>query len=135
MIGHILCAIDGSSASLNVMANATLIAIGLGAQLTAVWACVPESNNVLPFQKRPLCAAIPVLGSAAGIAIRHGYEGVRTVQVKGLDAASAISDYANRNDVDLILVGSTGLTRARHTVLGSTALTLLRQSSIPVSII
>lgn len=134
-VRHILCAVDGSSASLSAMAIATQTAKGLGAQLTAVWACAAGSVGSTPSQRPPLCAAVPVLESAARIAIRHGYEGVRTVQITGRDVASVISDYAEANDVDLILAGSTGLTGAERTVFGSTAIALLRHSLVPVSIV
>lgn len=49
--------------------------------------------------------------------------------------ARTIVEYADDNDVDLVVVGSHGRTGASRVLLGSVAETVVRRSSVPVTVV
>ena len=49
--------------------------------------------------------------------------------------AKTIVDYAERNDVDIITIGSHGRTGASRVLLGSVAETVVRRSPVPVTVV
>jgi nucleotide-binding universal stress UspA family protein len=67
-------------------------------------------------------------------AAAHGAEGlvVRHVEDRGISAAAVILDYAERNDMDLIVMGTHGRRGLSHMLLGSVAEEVVRQAHCPV---
>ncbi|BDC19015.1 universal stress protein [Acidianus sp. HS-5] len=51
------------------------------------------------------------------------------------DPASAILEYANKNNVDLIVTGSRGLSSLKRVFLGSVSTRLVQEAKIPVMVI
>jgi nucleotide-binding universal stress UspA family protein len=68
------------------------------------------------------------------VAAAHGAEGlvVRHVEDRGISAAAVILDYAERNDMDLIVMGTHGRRGLSHMLLGSVAEEVVRQARCAV---
>lgn len=60
---------------------------------------------------------------------------VKTESREGYRAAETISDYAQNNRVDLIVIASHGYTGMKRLMLGSVALEVLHESHVPVLLI
>ncbi|MCE5262390.1 MAG: universal stress protein [Deltaproteobacteria bacterium] len=60
---------------------------------------------------------------------------VKTESLEGYRAAETISDYAQNNGVDLIVIASHGYTGMKKLMLGSVALEVLHESHVPVLLI
>ena len=60
---------------------------------------------------------------------------VKTESREGSDPAGTISDYAQKNGVDLIVIATHGYTGLKKMMLGSVALGILHESQIPVLLI
>ena len=73
----------------------------------------------------------------AGVESRLAAEGikVKTVALDGKQAADAITDYANKNGVDMIVLGTHGHTELKKMMLGSVTLEVLHDSHVPVLLI
>ncbi|MCE5263878.1 MAG: universal stress protein [Deltaproteobacteria bacterium] len=73
----------------------------------------------------------------ADVESRLAYEGikVKTVSLEGNRPSDTISDYAQNNGVDLIVIASHGYTGLKKLMLGSVALGVLHDSRIPVLLI
>ena len=74
-----------------------------------------------------------ILESAEAIAADHGRE-IRTTMREG-HAVKTIVSHAERNDIDHIVLGSTGQTGAKRVLLGSVAESVLRRAPCPVTVV
>lgn len=74
-----------------------------------------------------------VLESAEAIAADHGRK-IRTAMQEG-HAAKTIMSYAEANDIDHIVLGSTGQTGAKRILLGSVAESVIRRAPCPVTVV
>lgn len=74
-----------------------------------------------------------VIDSVRGIAADRGRE-IRTDVTEG-HAAKTIIAYAADNDIDHVVIGSTGRTGARRLLLGSVAETVVRRAPCPVTVV
>ena len=70
---------------------------------------------------------------AAATAI--GMKDVAVVDVKSRDVAHTIMDYAEKNGIDLIVMGASGMGRIKSFVIGSVSAEVLRKSVCPVTIV
>jgi len=68
---------------------------------------------------------------------RLGNEGitVKTEVVEHKRPAPAVTDYATKNGIDLIVIATHGYTGLKKLVLGSAALSILHDSHVPVLLI
>ncbi|MCE5262392.1 MAG: universal stress protein [Deltaproteobacteria bacterium] len=73
----------------------------------------------------------------ASVQSRLASEGieVKTESLEGNDPADTVSEYAQDNGVDLIVIASHGYTGLKKLMLGSVALGILHESHIPVLLI
>jgi nucleotide-binding universal stress UspA family protein len=73
----------------------------------------------------------------AGVKSRLSSEGldVKTESVESNGPSHTITDYAQKNGVDLIVIATHGYTGMRKMMLGSTALKVLHESNVPVLLI
>lgn len=55
-----------------------------------------------------------------------------TVQERGISASNAIVEYASKNDIDLVVLGTHGRRAPAHLLLGSVAEEVVRTASCPV---
>ncbi len=60
---------------------------------------------------------------------------VKTESLEGNRPAEAISDYARKNDIDLIVLATHGYTGLKKLMFGSVALSILHDSHIPILLI
>jgi nucleotide-binding universal stress UspA family protein len=63
-----------------------------------------------------------------------GVADVRTVRRPGTPAATVV-DYAEDNDVDAVVVGTSGRTGLRRLLFGSVAETVARRAPVPVTVV
>ena len=72
-----------------------------------------------------------------GIESQLAYEGikVKTESVEGNRPADTITEYAEKNGMDMIIIGTHGYTGLKNLMLGSVAFGVLHQSHIPVLLI
>jgi len=73
----------------------------------------------------------------AGVESRLAAEGikVKTVSLEGQRVANVITDYANKNGIDMIVLGTHGYTGLKKMMLGSITLEVLHDSHVPVLLI
>ncbi len=130
MFKKILVAIDGSKSSTNALEAAAELAAGSGGKLHILHVVremqVPLTPGLMDAYEKLQRQRHDVLNSAGEQLINQAK---RSVEAKGLDAvetdigsgdpASAIVDYAARNKVDLIVMGSRGLGQVEGMLMGS----------------
>lgn len=143
-IDQIVAATDLSDASLPAVDRAFLVAAGTGARLTLLHALGLDALGSLQAlvggdetaalareltdRQREALAAL-----AAEPARHHGV--TAGVRVEAGSAMSAITDYADGADADLIVVGAHGSGFVHRFVFGSTASRLVRRSRRPVLVV
>ena len=122
----ILCPLDFSAASAGLVAYAAALATATGAELRLLHVCEPQEAPAarLPGATAPLPCAERLDGLRAA-AERAGVAHVHTGIVRG-EAAPAIVAEANRQQVDLIVIGAHGQTGIARFLMGTTAEIVLR---------
>jgi len=133
-IETILCPTDLSEASVNSVPLATHFARLHGADLHLVHvhllhAMSPVEDDV-PFPGEEAARAA-LEASAGGISWNQVIHRVE----RGINAAPTIIDYADANDVDLIVIGSHGRRGFRRLMLGSVTAEVVRYARRPVLVV
>ncbi len=143
MYKKILVPLDGSKLAESVLPHMESIASGCGAQdvifLRVVEPInVPISDGVYAFgaeywkqlESNSIAAAESYLGQLVS---RAKYDGInlRSEVITG-KAADIIAEYATKNEVDLIIIATHGLSGVSRWVLGSVADKVLRSACVPV---
>ena len=141
---NIMVAVDGSDASFKALDFAADLASKYGSKLWLVHVVqsreIPEGlkqwARVEHVQSPPewlLEEAIAenVLTAAADRARAHGVKSVEGVSENG-DVARCIIDAVRRHSVDVVVMGTRGLTGLKHVVLGSVAERTIRHASCAV---
>jgi nucleotide-binding universal stress UspA family protein len=138
-LSHILVTSDLSSEALRPCTPVATLARALGARITLLH--VTEDLPIAPLAATGEVLLLPNDLQERMKAAREQLEKQRGLfpgleveveVVSGMDAAHAILEYAEENDVDLIALSTHGRTGFRHLVLGSVAEKLLRHSTVPV---
>ncbi|AUV83470.1 universal stress protein UspA [Salinigranum rubrum] len=138
---RILIAIDGSEPSekaldfaLDRHADADLVAVAV---LDPTAYVQGSADLILPdtesWREDAEEGVKAVLESAADRAGTHGID-LETEMVYGAPARSIV-EYADDHDVDQIIVGSHGRDGVSRVLLGSVAETVVRRSSVPVTVV
>lgn len=137
MYNLILVPVDGSENSMRAAKHAVGLAKKFNSKLIALHAidmrvmkAYEGSSQVLAQLKR---FGEQYLNDATGMA-REVNVKVETILQEGLPA-DVIVDEAERRGVDLIVMGTRGLTGAKRVILGSTAEQVIRWAECPVLII
>ena len=140
MLSRILVPVDGSDNSLRALDHAIFLAKSTGAGVTAM--NVIESPPTVYIESQKLIDDIMVkyrtesakiLDRCKQIAEKAGVK-IETVIAEG-DAASNITGYAQKEDFDLIIIGSRGLGKFKEMVLGSVSNKVLHHSKASVLIV
>lgn len=130
MINRILVPTDGSSASDRAVALAAELAVKHGASLYLLnvirdMQLPPELKKMAKVENIGQArqdvlefVAEKVIGDAERRAKRKGVKAVRKATGQG-DPASTISKYAQRNKIDLVVMGTRGLGSVKGMLLGS----------------
>ncbi len=130
MFKNILVAIDGSKASTNALEAAAELSAKFGAELHILHVVremqVPLNPGLMEAYEKLQRQRHDVLSSAGEQLINQAK---RSVEARGIgavetdigsgDPASAIVDYAARNKIDLIVIGSRGLGQVKGMLMGS----------------
>jgi nucleotide-binding universal stress UspA family protein len=134
MYDHILVPVDGSSAAADAVDHAASLAAIHGAELHLVHVVEPQVaadaagvDIVSVLEESGREALADAEASAASV----GVETVTTELLEG-QAHREIVEYAETNDVDLIVMGTHGRTGLGRLLLGSVAENVVRTSPVPV---
>jgi nucleotide-binding universal stress UspA family protein len=84
-------------------------------------------KSILPLKEETAIAYVEKLGKEAGVK-------VEPVFLKGIPAEK-ILEYAEESNIDLVVMGTQGLTDVKRFLIGSMAENVLRHSKVPVMII
>lgn len=139
MVKHIMVGVDGSKASLEAARYAQGLAEQLGARMTLVFALEPPqvipvgplSGYVMtapPPSEEDVARAREVLASITGE--RPNVPTDSRVEIG--KPADALVDLAEQLSVDLLVVGSRGLSAGRRLMLGSVSDRVAHHASVPV---
>ena len=140
MYQNILIATDGSKTALKAAEHGINIARSCGARVFVVnvidfkafskvsknstWTKMYEQLNSTGLE---MLSSVEGLGEAAGISVeKFVLEG---------NPAQVIVNFASENSIDLIVMGTVGLTGWKHTLLGSVAEKVVRTSICPVTVV
>ncbi len=137
-IQRVLCPVDFSEMSDKALHHAAAVARWYGAELHVLHAIVPMIPPPIPLGAA-LPVAIPEESQGAAEHSLHqlvlcaglGLGGVREV-VRAGAAVGAIDDYAREQQIDLIVLGTHGLSGLEHLLLGSVAERVLHYAPCPV---
>ncbi|MDF1534639.1 MAG: universal stress protein [Methanosarcinaceae archaeon] len=140
MYRNILIAMDGSKTALKAAKHGINIAKSCGAKVYAMnvidfktfskipkystWARMYEQSNTTGLE---ILSYVDELGKAAGVAVEK-------VVLEG-NPAQVIVNFASGNSIDLIVIGTVGLTGWKHALLGSVAEKVVRTSICPVTVV
>ncbi|MFB6102665.1 MAG: universal stress protein [Haloplanus sp.] len=140
MYDRILIPTDGSEQATNAVKTGLSLAAELGATVHVLYV-------VEEFESR----IEPITGEQEALSEQyheHGEEVVSEVaaaaESAGVDCVTAVADgvvhreierYVDENDIDLIVMGSRGLTNVEKVILGSTANKIIRTLDVPTTVV
>jgi nucleotide-binding universal stress UspA family protein len=137
---RILIATDGSKAAKNAVDFGIKFAIKYDAKIYAVYVI-----NVTAYEKVNLGNwSSETLQTFNKVAHRETSYVVEKAKSSGLDAepiilkgtaAEKILDFANKNDIDMIILGSLGKSGIEHFTLGSVSEKIVRYAKVPVLVV
>ncbi len=127
MYGKILVAYDGSIFAKNAVEHAVAIAKAFKAALYVITVATDPSQVSIDTARR-------IAQEAAKIIEASGYT-TEEVAVRSGVPASEILNYAEEKGVDLIVMGSRGLSTIQRIVLGSVSLAVVSKSRVPVLVV
>ena len=141
-IRSILIATDGSDNVKNAVNWGVGLAKASGAKVTALYAVPPAGVGVAvrgEMWAKALEGHLKEEGDKAtayvvDIGNKEGVE-VECVIIDGKPPANGIVDFAAENNIDLIVMGTLGLTGLTHILLGSVAENVVRHAKRPVLVI
>lgn len=138
----VLCAIDGSRASVRAVDFAVGMAVKFGAEVRfiTVTTVTPDSAAKSPFWDTRLFDAGETLIAreqehAMKVAAANGLENASCVTVNGRDIATAIVAYAQDKGFDHIVMGSLGHSALERLLTGSVVDDILNQPHPPVTVV
>ena len=132
---NILTPVDGSAPSLRAVELAAKLTTGLNSKLTilAVHQYIVGRKVTTDVQSQE--DVDHLLKSSRSTATSFGLKDVTAVELKSRDVAHTIVDYAEKNGIDLIVMGAAGLGNIKSFVIGSVSADVLRKSVCPVTIV
>ena len=132
---HILTPVDGSAPSLRAVELAAKLTNGLNSKLTilAVHQYIVGRKATTDIQSQE--EVNQLLKSSKSTAVSFGLKDVTAVELKSRDVAHTIVDYAEKNGIDLIVMGAAGLGNIKSFVIGSVSADVLQKSVCPVTIV
>ena len=105
-MNHIMCPFDGSDPASRALQLAIVLAESLDARLTIliVSEYIVGRHDVMDVWSEPELKVI--LDHANDIIVKTGYANVSIVEERSRDAAFTVVDYAERNKVELVVIGA-----------------------------
>ncbi|MDW0194326.1 MAG: universal stress protein [Nitrososphaeraceae archaeon] len=148
-VRRILVAVDGSKPSIDAVTQALDIAKKLGAELIALYVVSPDIRY--HYLEDTITPKLPeALKDVLMIAMQRGEKHVdkvrqmarqKNIRVKtdvivGISSVvKEIVDYAHKNKIDMIVVGSRGLSGIKKMLLGSVASGVVTYANCPVLVV
>ncbi len=141
MISKILVPIDGSENSIRALNHGSFLSSNLKAKLTILY--ILEVPPFVYIQSQKLVNSImnslekesnEILETAKNHTKKYNVE-PETVFLEGGNIGSIIIDYSEKNNFDLIVIGSRGKGKFKHALLGSVSHRVLHHSKNPVLIV
>jgi len=137
----ILVPIDGSENSLRALRHALYLSSNLGSKLVVLY--ISESPPVVYVQSQKIIDSInnTLTDNAKKIfenvdSEAQNYKAVyETVMLKGQPVAILIKDYADKNDIDIIVIGSRGHGKVKTAITGSVAQDVFHRTKKPILIV
>ncbi|WP_051718915.1 universal stress protein [Hymenobacter sp. IS2118] len=128
----ILCPLDFSAASAEVVTVAAALAVATGAELRLLHVCEPQEapDNPRPGEAAPSdrVACAERLNGLRTVAEQAGAGRVQIGIVRGEAAAEIVAE-ASRQQADLIVIGAHGCTGITRFLMGTTAEIVLRTAA------
>lgn len=134
-MNHIMCPFDGSDPASRALQLAIVLAKSLEARLTVliVSEYIVGRHDVMEVWSEPELKVIQ--DHANGIIAKTGYANVAIMEERSRDAAFTIVDYAERNKIELIVIGASGKNTVKRFLLGSVSNDVVRKAHCPVTIV
>ncbi|MFN0190967.1 MAG: universal stress protein [Aestuariivirga sp.] len=132
---HILSPTDGSEHSLQVVALAAQFAVGMNCRLSILVVkqyIIGRSAVVEMWTQEEI---EDVSERTLKIAQAEGFDKTEFIELRARDIAHAILDFAEKNEIDHIVIGTAGRTGMAKFLLGSTTTEVLKKSFCPVTIV
>lgn len=140
MYRNILIATDGSKTALKAAEHGIDIARSCGAKVYAMnvidfktFSKVPKDSTWVQMYEQLNATGLEMLSSVEGLG-KAAEVAVEKVVLEG-NPAQVIVKFASENSIDLIVMGTVGLTGWKHTLLGSVAEKVVRTSRCPVTVV
>lgn len=147
MYQKILTGVDGSSESMKALREAIALAKVLNASLDVLFVIPPQiytqfaERDVVIRQSDGTDQRISMLqkeenelsDSIRAMATEEGYE--VSIHTRVGDAVEGLVEFSSSNNIDLIIVGSSGKGMADRLILGSVSTGVVHQSRVPVLVI
>ena len=132
---HILTPVDGSGPSFRAVELAAKLANGLKSKLTILVVrqyIVGRKVTVGVFSQEDVDG---LLKKSREAAMAMGMKDAAVAEAKSRNVAQMIVDYAEKNEIDLIVMGASGMGSIKSFVIGSVSAGVLRKSPCPVTIV
>ena len=137
---NILIATDGSKTALKAAGHGINIAKSCGANVFVVnvidfkaFSKVPKDSTWTKMYEQLNATSLEMLSSVEGLGKEAGIV-VEKAVLEG-NPAQVIVNFASEHSIDLIVMGTVGLTGWKHTLLGSVAEKVVRTSICPVTVV
>ena len=144
MYKKVLVPLDGSALAECALSHVkTLVKDGSAGEVTLLnivkvdisWADVHDNQlNINAIRKTLFIASRKYLADVESRLISEGVR-VKTEALESNRPANAITDYAQKNGMDMIVIATHGYTGMKKLMLGSVALSVLHDSHVPVLLI
>jgi nucleotide-binding universal stress UspA family protein len=132
---HILCAIDGSDPARRAVATAAAMALRMQAKLSILHVSEYVIGRSGVYDVTTPEEAQKYLAEAKAIAAAEAYDDPALTDLRARDPAHAILDFAEKNGVDLIVMGAAGKGAVKRFLIGSVSADVLRKAYCPVTIV
>ena len=132
---NILIPLDGSEPSFRALEFAAKLGPLAGAKFTilVIHHYIVGRTKVTDVLSQEDVDAL--LTKSAAMALSLGLKQVAALEVKSRDVSHAIVSYAEENDIDLIIMGASGMGQIKSYIIGSVSTEVLRKSVCPVTIV
>lgn len=132
---HILCPIDGSDPAKRAVATAAAMALRMQTKLTLLHITEYVIGRAGAYDVSTPEESEKYLAEAKMIASNESCKDPIMKDLRARDPAHAILDFAEKNNVDLIVMGAAGKGAVKKALIGSVSSDVLRKAYCPVTVV
>ena len=132
---HILCAIDGSDHAKRAVAVAAAMALRMQTRLSILHITEYVVGRGGTYDISTPAESEKYLAEAKAIASNEAYRDPVLKSLRARDPAHAILEFAEKSDVDHIVMGAAGKGAVKAFLIGSVSSDVLRKSYCPVTVV